>query len=221
MNRLKLGVLISGRGSNLQAILDAVAQGQLDADVELVIANRANAAGLSRAEQAGVATRVIDHKAYPGRAEFELALVEALREREVDWVVLAGFMRILTARFIKAFPQRVLNIHPSLLPCFPGLDAQRQALDYGVRLTGCTVHLVDEGVDAGPILSQAVVPVRSGDTRDSLAQRLLPHEHRLLVSTLQWIADGRLEISSPLEDSARPEITFRDVSPILGVDPQL
>jgi phosphoribosylglycinamide formyltransferase-1 len=201
--------------------LDAVAQGQLDADVALVIANRANAAGLLRAEQAGVPTRVIEHKAYADRASFELALVDALREREVNWVVLAGFMRILTARFLTAFPQRVVNIHPSLLPCFPGLDAQAQALAYGVRLTGCTVHLVDEGVDAGPVLSQAVVPLRPEDTRDSLAQRLLPHEHRLLVSTLQWIAEGCLEINAPSEVGARPEITFRGVSPLLGVDPQL
>jgi phosphoribosylglycinamide formyltransferase-1 len=191
---LQLGVLISGRGSNLQAILDAIASGRLDARVRLVISNRKNAAGLARAERAGVPTRVISHRGFADRESFDAELVAALRGAEAEWVVLAGFMRILTPSFVRAFPDRVVNIHPSLLPAFPGVDAQKQALDRGVRVSGCTVHLVDEGVDAGPILTQAAVPVLAGDDRDLLAARILEQEHQLLTQTLQWIAEGRFVV---------------------------
>ncbi len=214
---LQLGVLISGRGSNLQAILDAIAAGRLDAEVRLVISNRPNAAGLERAEQAGVPTHVIDHKAFPKREAFDRALVTALREAGVQWVVLAGFMRILTASFLDAFPLRVVNIHPSLLPAFPGVDAQSQAIDYGVRVSGCTVHLVNEGVDAGPILAQAVVALGQDDDRDSFASRLLTHEHDLLVRSLQWIAEGRLKILKPASDDGRPRVRLEGISPVLGL----
>lgn len=191
---LQLGVLISGRGSNLQAILDAIDAGRLDARVRLVIANKPDAGGLERAARAGVATHVIQHRAFSNRQSFDAELVRALQSAEVDWVVLAGFMRILTPTFLRAFPDRVVNIHPSLLPAFVGVDAQQQAIDYGVRVSGCTVHLVDEGVDAGPILAQAAVPVLAGDTRDTLAARILAEEHGLLTRTLQWLAEDRLHI---------------------------
>ncbi len=192
---LQLGVLISGRGSNLQAVLDAIDAGRLDARVRLVISNKRQAGGLLRASQAGVATRVISHRDFPDRASFDEELVGALQEAGVEWVVLAGFMRILTPTFLRAFPNRVVNIHPSLLPAFVGIDAQQQALDSGVRVSGCTVHLVNEGVDAGPIVAQAVVPVLAGDDRDALASRILEQEHGLLARALQWIAEDRLRLT--------------------------
>jgi phosphoribosylglycinamide formyltransferase-1 len=215
-----LGVLISGRGSNLQAILDAIAEGRLDARVRLVIANRADAAGLERAERAGVPTRVIPHGAYPDRGSFDSALVAALREANVEWVVLAGFMRLLTPVFLDAFPRRVINVHPSLLPAFPGVDAQAQALAYGVKITGCSVHLVDAGMDTGPVIAQTAVPVLEDDSRDTLAARILPEEHGLLVRVLGWIAEGRVEIieapatppTSPTS-SARARVRIRSGGP--------
>ena len=198
---LDLGVLISGRGSNLQAILDAVAESRLDARVRLVLSNRRRALGLEHASAAGVATRVISHRRYDDRASFDRAMVDALREAGVEWVVLAGFMRVVTPVFLDAFPGRVLNIHPSLLPSFPGVDAQRQALEHGVKVAGCTVHLVDAGVDSGPILAQAAVPVLDGDDRDRLAERILAEEHRLLVNTLQAIAAGQLDAAKASVDT--------------------
>jgi phosphoribosylglycinamide formyltransferase-1 len=203
-----LGVLISGRGSNLQAILDAVADGRLDARVRLVLSNKAKALGLERAADAGVPTSVLSHRDFSDRESFDAALVEQLRGAGVDWVVLAGFMRIVTPVFLDAYPNRVINIHPSLLPSFPGVDAQAQAIAYGVRVSGCTVHLVNEGVDAGPILAQAAVSVREADTRDELAKRILEEEHRLLVETLQAIAQGGLEVDSTSEDQ-RPRVRLR------------
>jgi phosphoribosylglycinamide formyltransferase-1 len=191
---LDLGVLISGRGSNLQAILDAIADGSLAARVRVVISNRPDAKGLDRAKQAGVPTLVIPHAAYPDRASFDAALASALREAGARFVVLAGFMRLLSPVLLDAFPHRVVNIHPSLLPAFPGIDAQAQALAYGVKITGCTVHLVDAGTDTGPILAQTPVPVLEGDTRDTLAERILAEEHSTLLRVLQWIAQDRLEI---------------------------
>jgi phosphoribosylglycinamide formyltransferase-1 len=211
---LDLGVLISGRGSNLQAILDAVAAGKLDARVRVVVSNRADAAGLERAHAAGVATVVVPHKSFPDRASFDAALVRVLREAGVEWVVLAGFMRIVTATLLEAFPRRVLNIHPSLLPAFPGVDAPAQAVAYGVRASGCTVHLVDQGVDAGPIVSQAVVRVHDGDTTAALAERILQREHELLVLTLQWIAEGRLVVEP--RDGGRPVVRVSGVDPLLS-----
>ncbi|MFO0757272.1 MAG: phosphoribosylglycinamide formyltransferase [Byssovorax sp.] len=193
---MNLGVLISGRGSNLGAILDAIAAGKLDADVRLVVSNKAGAGGLDRAKAAGVPTRVISHRDYPDRESFDAALVAALREAGVTWVVLAGFMRIVTPVLLGAFPYHVVNIHPSLLPSFPGVDAQAQALDYGAAITGCTVHLVDAGTDTGPILAQAAVPILPGDTHDSLAARILVEEHRLLVHVLGALGAGKLRIDA-------------------------
>jgi phosphoribosylglycinamide formyltransferase 1 len=192
---MKLGVLISGRGSNLGAILDAIAERRLEADVRLVISNKPDAAGLARAKAAGVAALVLAHRDFPDRMSFDAALVAALRAASVEWIVLAGFMRLLTPVMLDAFPSRVVNIHPSLLPAFPGVDAQGQALAYGARITGCTVHLVDAGTDTGPIIAQAAVPVLADDDHDRLAARILAREHDLLVRVLGWIAGEKLSIT--------------------------
>jgi phosphoribosylglycinamide formyltransferase 1 len=212
---LELGVLISGRGSNLQAILEAIASEALDARVRLVISNVAGAAGLERARSFGAPTQVISHRDHADRAAFDAALVEALRGAGAEWLVLAGFMRIVTPTLLEAFAGRVINVHPSLLPAFPGVDAQAQALGHGVRITGCTVHLVDEGVDAGPILAQAAVPVLPDDDRDRLAERILAREHQLLVATLQWIAEGRLSITP--RTGGRAKVALDGVEPFFGV----
>lgn len=217
MSTLDLGVLISGRGSNLQAILDAIEDGRLDARVRLVISNRPGVEGLARAERAGVPTRVVPHHEFADRARFDAALVAALRDAGAHWIVLAGFMRVLTPAFLDAFPHRVVNIHPSLLPSFPGVDAQQQALDHGVRITGCTVHLVDAGTDTGPILAQAAVPVLDGDDHAALAARILEHEHALLVRALSWIAEGRLEVLPPATPGGRPRARIQGAVPAFGL----
>ena len=174
-----LGVLISGRGSNLQAIIDAIAAGTLDARIAVVISNRPDAAGLERARKAGIETLVLSHRDYPSREEYDRVLVDHLRARGVGLVCLAGFMRLLSPVFIQAFPNAILNIHPSLLPAFPGLDAQHQAWAHGVKLAGATVHLVDCDLDAGPIVLQRAVPVLEDDTPDTLSARILEEEHTL------------------------------------------
>ncbi len=189
---LSLGVLVSGNGSNLQAILDAIGAGRLDARVKIVISNRAEAHALERAARAGVPARAIPHKGYASREEFDRALVAALREAGAEWIVLAGFMRILTREFLDAFPGKIINIHPALLPAFPGVNAIQQALDYGVKVTGCTVHFADPGVDGGKIIAQSAFTVEPGDTHDSLAERMHAAEHRLLVQVLGEIAGGRV-----------------------------
>ncbi len=194
MNRT-LGVLISGRGSNLQAILDAIADRRLDARVAVVISNRADAAGLDRARRADVETLVLDHRAYRDRAAYDRALVEALRARDVRLVCLAGFMRILGPEFIAAFPNAILNIHPSLLPAFPGTNAQAQALAHGVNVSGATVHLVTNELDAGPIVLQAAVPVRDDDTAETLAARILAEEHRLYPEAIKIVLDGGWQLA--------------------------
>lgn len=219
MAPLDLGVLISGRGSNLQAILDAIAEGRLNARVRLVIANREGAGGLERAARAGVPTRVIPHGAYPDRASFDRALVAALGAAGVEWIVLAGFMRLLTPAFLDAFPRRVINVHPSLLPAFPGVDAQAQALAYGVKITGCTVHLVDAGMDTGPVIAQTAVQVLEGDTRDTLADRILVEEHATLVRVLGWIAEDRLEVL-PQSPASQPPMPSKSSSSSNNVSDQ-
>ena len=194
MNR-RLGILISGRGSNLQAIIDAVADGRLDAEIAVVISNRPDAHGLARAGAAGVEAICIDHTAYSSRAAFEDAVLEALRSRDVGLVCLAGFMRFLGAGFVTAYSNAILNIHPSLLPAFPGVDAQRQAWEHGVKVTGVTVHLVTVDLDGGPIVLQAPVPVHETDTPDTLAARILVEEHRLYPAAIGIVLEGgwRLE----------------------------
>ena len=189
-----LGVLVSGSGTNLQAILDAVREGRLDARVAVVVSNVAGARALDRARDAGVETAVVDHEAYPTREAFDAAVVDVLRSRGVQTVVLAGFMRLLTPVLLEAYPMRVVNVHPALLPAFPGVRGQRQALEYGVRFTGCTVHFVDLGTDTGPVIAQATVPVLDDDDEASLTARVLEQEHRLLPQVLQWMAEGRVEV---------------------------
>lgn len=178
MNR-SLGVLISGRGSNLKAIIDAIHDGRLDATIAIVISNRADAPGLAHAAAAGIETLVLNHKAYANREEYDRALVAELKKRNVTLVCLAGFMRLLSSFFVDAFPDRILNIHPSLLPAYPGLHPQQQALDAGARISGATVHVVNKDLDAGPIVLQESVPVMAGDTADTLAARILAVEHQL------------------------------------------
>jgi phosphoribosylglycinamide formyltransferase-1 len=204
---ITLGVLVSGTGSNLQAILDAVASKRLDARVAVVVSNVAAAGALARAKAAGVETVVVDHKAYADRRAFDAAIVEVLRARAVEVVVLAGFMRLLTDVLLGAFPMRVVNVHPSLLPAFPGVDSQKQALDYGVRVTGCTVHFVDVGTDTGPIVAQTAVPVEEGDDEASLRQRILAREHELLPRVLQWMAEGRVSVETVA--GGRPRVRVR------------
>jgi phosphoribosylglycinamide formyltransferase-1 len=189
-----IGVLISGRGSNLQAIIDAIADGRLRARVAVVISNRADAPGLERAAAAGIETRVLPHRDAPSREAYDGQLVRALTDRGVRLVCLAGFMRLLGPAFCAAFPNAILNVHPSLLPSFPGVDAQRQAIDAGVTVSGATVHFVTPELDAGPIILQAAVPVRRSDTAASLSARILEQEHRILPNAIQWVLDGRCRI---------------------------
>jgi len=185
-----IGVLISGRGSNLQAIIDAIRDGRLEARLAIVISNRADAHGLERARAAGIDTLVRDHKAWPSREAYESVLVEDLRTRNVDLVCLAGFMRLLGATFVSAFPDRILNIHPALLPSFPGLHAQRQAVEHGVKISGATVHFVTIDLDAGPIVLQSFVPVFDTDTEDTLSARILEAEHRIYPEAIGRILEG-------------------------------
>jgi phosphoribosylglycinamide formyltransferase-1 len=191
---LRIGVLASGGGTNLQAIIDRCQDGSLAAEIAVVIANNPGAGALERAGNAGIPTLCINHRDFSRREDFDSAVVEALQDAGVDLVVLAGFMRIITPTFIAAFPERVINIHPALLPAFPGLHVQQQALDYGARFSGCTVHFVDGGVDTGPIIIQAVVPVLPEDTAEALAARILEQEHRIYPRAIQLIAEGRVSV---------------------------
>jgi len=213
-----LAILASGSGTNLQAIIDAIEDGRVPAEIRVVVCNRANAKALERAERHQLATELVDHKAFPSREAFDEHVVGILRDRGVELVCLAGFDRLLSPVFIRAFPERILNIHPALLPSFPGLHAQRQALDYGVRIAGCTVHIVDEKTDHGPIIIQAAVPVYSDDTVESVTERILVEEHRIYPEAVCLFAERRIRIEGrrvriadeePLADRAL-------VSPALG-----
>jgi phosphoribosylglycinamide formyltransferase-1 len=194
MARLKVGVLASGRGSNLAALIEAAADPAYPAEIALVIVNIKGAQALARAEAAGIPTRLIEHRAVPGRAAFEAALDAALREAGIELLCLAGFMRILTPAFVDAWRDRIINIHPSLLPAFPGLNTHARALKAGVKISGCTVHFVRAETDSGPILAQAAVPVLPGDTPDLLAARVLEAEHRTYPLALRLIAEGRVRM---------------------------
>ena len=185
-----LGVLISGRGSNLQAIIDAIASGHLPATIAIVISNRADSAGLQRARDAGIETLHLNPRDFRDRDAYDAAIAAALTARHVDLVCLAGFMRLVGQPLLDAFPRRILNIHPSLLPSFPGLDAQRQALEHGVQVTGATVHLVTSELDGGPIVLQAAVPVLPGDTVEALSARVLVEEHRLYPEAIRIVLEG-------------------------------
>jgi phosphoribosylglycinamide formyltransferase-1 len=187
----KIGVLLSGRGSNFEALADSVAAGRIpDAEISIVISNREDAAGLLRAAERRIPARVIPSKGVE-REAYDRLVVAALKDARVDLVCLAGFMRLLSPYFVAAFRGRILNIHPSLLPAFPGLEAQRQALDYGVKFSGCTVHFVDENLDAGPIVAQAIVGVEPGDTEETLAARILSEEHRIYTEAVRLVLSGK------------------------------
>jgi len=186
----RLGVLISGRGSNLQAIIDAIAERRLDASIAVVISNQESAGGLERARRAGIETLTLSHRGWPSREDYDRALVSELRKRDVRLVCLAGFMRKFSAVMIEAFPNAVLNIHPSLLPSFPGLHPQQQALDHGVKTSGVTVHFVTADLDAGPIIVQRTVPVRDDDTEETLAARILVEEHHAYPEAIALVLDG-------------------------------
>jgi phosphoribosylglycinamide formyltransferase 1 len=190
----RLGVLLSGRGSNFLALDDAARRGELPAEIALVVSNVPEAPGLARARERGLPAVVIPHRGEPDRVSHEAKLLAALREAGVEWVCLAGYMRLLSPAFLAAFPRRVLNIHPSLLPAFPGLDAQTQALAHGVRVSGCTVHLVDEGLDSGPIVVQRTVPVLDDDTTETLAARILEQEHRAYAEALRRLLTESWEV---------------------------
>jgi len=191
---VKLAVLISGEGSNLQAIIDAACRGELSADIRLVISNKAGAHGLERARRAGISAQSIDHRGFASREEFDRKLASMLNAHQVELVACAGFMRLLSPVMVRAYPNRIMNIHPALCPAFPGVNAQRAACDYGVRFSGCTVFFVAEGVDDGPIIAQAVVPVLPNDDEQSLAARIRVAEHRLYPYAIRLFQEGRLEV---------------------------
>ncbi len=195
MKKIKIGVLVSGRGSNLQAIIDNIEQGRLSAEIAVVISDQADAFALERARKHGIAAVHVSAKGYRGRRDdYDALLVSELRKHAVDLVVLAGFMRIISKTLVSAFPHRIMNIHPALLPSFPGLHVQKAAIEHGVKFSGCTVHFVDEGMDTGPIIVQAVVPVLDGDTEDTLAARILVQEHKIFSRAIQLFAEGKLRV---------------------------
>ena len=214
----RLGVLISGRGSNLQALIDAIGDGRLDASIAVVISNREDAEGLEKARRAGIEAVALSHRGWPSRDDYDRALVRELKARDVGLVCLAGFMRLLGTPLLEAFPNAVVNIHPSLLPAFPGVDAQRQALDYGVRVSGVTVHLVTPELDGGPIVLQRTVPVSPDDTVESLAARILVEEHLAYPEAVAlllgggWRVEGRRLVGRVLSDP--PELPGRAKSAI-------
>lgn len=190
-----IAVLVSGNGTNFQAIVDALETGRIsNARIACLISNKSDAFALERARKHNIPALVLDHKQYPNRQAYDTALVELLRQHQIDLVILAGFMRLLSPVMVEAFPNAIINIHPALLPAFPGLDAQKQAFDYGVRYTGCTVHFVDSGTDTGPIILQAIVPVLQDDTLETLTQRIHGEEHRTYVEAVRLFCEGRLTV---------------------------
>ncbi len=191
---LNIGVLVSGRGSNLQAIIDGIEKGRIDARIKLVISDNPDAFAIERCKNHNIPYRIVERRNFPSKVAFEEEMANLLREENVELVVLAGFMRILSKSFLRHFPDRVINIHPSLIPAFQGLHAQRQAVEFGAKFSGCTVHIVDESVDGGPVIVQAVVPLLPEDTEESLSERILKFEHRVLPQTVQWFAEGRVKV---------------------------
>ena len=192
--QVPISVLISGGGTNLQSIIDAIEAKKLDAKIEFVLSNKADAYGLARAKNHGISTEVLDHKNFPSREAYDQAVVDLLHGHGVELVVLAGFMRLLSPVFIKSYSNRIMNIHPALLPAFPGLHVQKKALEHGVRFAGCTVHFVNEECDEGPIIIQAAVPVFADDTEEALAARILKQEHQIYPRAIQLYAEGRLHV---------------------------
>lgn len=218
--KLRLGVLVSGRGSNLQAIMDAATAVKIDATVEVVISDRPQAQALEHARRYRVPAIYLNSKEYPNREKYDEAVVDLLQKHQVDLVILAGYMRLITSRLIGPYKNRIINIHPSILPAFSGLHAHRQALEWGVRISGCTVHFVDESMDQGPIIIQAAVPVFDGDTEETLAARVLEQEHRILPQAIQYFAEQRLEVSGRrvILKSAQKKMTGAEtVSPMIEI----
>ena len=214
---LSLGVLISGSGTNLQAIIDAIERGELNAVIRVVLSNRGDVHGLTRSRRHNLPTVILSHKDFSSREAFEAEMIKTLQDHGVELVVLAGFMRLLSPFFIRAFPQRIMNIHPALLPAFPGTHAQRQALEHGVRISGVTVHFVDEEMDHGPIIVQAAVPVYADDSEESLSARIRAQEHRIYPQAIQLFAEGRLEVRGRLvivhNEARSPAATLRSPQP--------
>ncbi len=216
MQKLKVAVLASGGGTNLQSIIDQTAEGKLDIEIVLVVSNNPGAGALERAQKAGIPFACIDHRQFSSREEFDQEIVKTLHAVGTQLVVLAGFMRIITDVFLQAYPMKIINIHPSLLPAFPGLRVHRKAIEYGARFSGCTVHFVDGGVDSGPIIIQAVVPIHDDDNEDILAARILEQEHIAYPQAIQWIAEGRVLI-----DGRRVTIKNSKELPTAVINPPL
>jgi len=191
---INIGVLASGRGTNLQAIIKAVEEGRIEGEISIVVSDNPDAYALKRAKQHNIETQYIDFRSFKNREDYDKKVVECMKEKEVELVVLAGYMRILTPYFIETYKNKIMNIHPALLPSFPGLHAQRQVVEYGVKVSGCTVHFVDEGVDSGPIILQKAVEVKDDDTEESLAERILKEEHQIYPRAIQLFSEGRLVI---------------------------
>jgi phosphoribosylglycinamide formyltransferase 1 len=191
---INIGVLVSGRGTNLQAIIEAIEEGKIEGKIKIVVSDNLNAHALKRASQYHLETQYINYKEFKSREDYDKKVIETLENKEVELVVLAGYMRILSSYFIKAYQNKIISIHPALLPSFPGLRAQKQAVEYGVRISGCTVHFVDEGMDSGPIILQSAVEVSEDDTEGSLAERILKKEHQIYVQAIQLFSQGRLII---------------------------
>lgn len=195
---LRIGVLVSGRGSNLQAIIDSIEEGKLNASIELVISDNPKALALERCKRHNLESEIVERKNFSSKEDFEKAIASKLKDKGVELVVLAGFMRILSSTFLSHFPNRVINIHPSLIPAFQGLNAQRQAIEFGAKFSGCTVHVVDESVDGGPVIVQAVVPILPEDNEETLSRRILSYEHRVLPQAIQWFSEGRVSMKGRL-----------------------
>ncbi|WP_321370748.1 phosphoribosylglycinamide formyltransferase [uncultured Desulfuromusa sp.] len=209
--KLRVAVLASGGGTNLQSIIDQSQEGILDAEICLVLSNNQDAGALKRAQQAGIETLCIDHRDFKTREQFDQTVVAALKKAGTELVVLAGFMRIISEIFLQAFPQKIINIHPALLPAFPGLHVQQKAIEYGAKFSGCTVHFVDAGVDTGPIIAQAIVPIFNDDNEEILAARILEQEHKIYPQAIQWIAEKRVKIEGRcvhIEDSKNVTAAF-------------
>ncbi len=215
---VNLGVLVSGSGSNLQSIIDNIEKGILPARIRVILSNNAEAFALERARKHGIPFTVVEHRGSASREEYDGNLIEVLKAHDVELVVLAGFMRVLSPRFLRAFPTRVMNIHPALLPSFPGTHGQRNAFDYGVKFSGCTVHFVDEGIDTGPIIIQAVVPVFDSDTEETLSRRILQEEHRIYPEAIKLYAEDRLQVEGRrvrVKDYPLPEDSPRHNPPVV------
>ncbi len=194
MDMINIAVLVSGRGTNLQAIINVINRGGIDGKIRIVLSDNPEAYALKRAQRNGIKTKVVHYKEYRSKDEYEQEIMKYIDNYRIDLIVLAGYMRILSPNFIKKYPYRIINIHPALLPSFPGLNAQRQAIEYGVKISGCTVHFVDEGVDSGPIILQKAVEVKDSDDEKSLSRRILKYEHRLLPRAIQLFAQNKIQI---------------------------